>query len=127
MVARVVKHRARAIMVLGTGSDAGKSMVVTAICRRLARAGVRVAPFKAQNMSLNSAATAEGLEIGRAQALQAEAAGIAATADMNPVLLKPHSQTGAQAIVQGRIAGTVDASDYLGRNRERFWPFVTES
>ncbi|MHB8147663.1 MAG: nucleotide-binding protein [Vulcanimicrobiaceae bacterium] len=125
--ARMVNGRARAIMVLGTGSDVGKSMVVAALCRLLADAGVRVAPFKAQNMSLNSAATPEGLEIGRAQALQAQAARVMPSADMNPVLLKPGSDTGAQAIVQGRIAGRVDASEFGGRTRERFWPAVVES
>ena len=127
MVAGVVSHRARAIMVLGTASDVGKSMVVAALCRLLAEAGIRVAPFKAQNMSLNSAATPQGFEIGRAQALQAYAARAVPSADMNPVLLKPSSDTGAQAIVQGRIAGRVDASEFGGRTRERFWPAVVDS
>ena len=127
MVARVVKRRARAVMVLGTGSSVGKSAMVAALCRHLARNGVRVAPFKAQNMSLNSAATPEGLEIGRAQALQAEAAGIAPSVDHNPVLIKPTSDTGAQAIVNGRIWGRLDASDYGGTTKRLFWPFVVEA
>ena len=98
--------------------------MVAALCRHLARNGVRVAPFKAQNMSLNSAATPEGLEIGRAQALQAEAAGIAPSVDHNPVLIKPTSDTGAQVIVNGRIWGRLDASDYGGTTKRLFWPFV---
>ena len=113
-----------AIMVLGTASHAGKSLVATALCRIFARRGVHVAPFKAQNMSLNSAATPEGLEIGRAQALQAEAAGLAPRADMNPVLLKPMSATGSQAIVDGKIFGTLDARDFLGGAKRAFWPHV---
>jgi adenosylcobyric acid synthase len=127
VVARVVKRRARAVMILGTASSVGKSLIVTALCRHLARGGVRVAPFKAQNMSLNSAATPDGLEIGRAQALQAEAAGLAASADMNPVLIKPECDTGAQLIVQGRIAGRLEAHEFGGRSRERLWPYVRES
>jgi adenosylcobyric acid synthase len=127
VVARVVKRRARAVMVLGTGSSVGKSAMVAALCRHLARNGVRVAPFKAQNMSLNSAATPEGLEIGRAQALQAEAAGIAPSVDHNPILIKPTSETGAQIIVNGRIWGRLDASDYGGTTKRRFWPFVVDA
>jgi len=119
--------RAAAFMVLGTGSDVGKSLLTAALCRYLARQGVAVAPFKAQNMSLNSAVTPEGKEIGRAQALQAEAAGIAPSVDMNPVLLKPSSREGAQVVLQGERFGTVSAADYRGRNRERFWPAVLES
>jgi len=111
-------------MVLGTGSSVGKSVIVAALCRRLARSGVRVAPFKAQNMSLNSAATPEGLEIGRAQALQAQAAGIAPSADHNPVLIKPTSDTGAQVVVGGRIWGKLSAADYGGTTKRLFWPFV---
>ncbi|HTV92610.1 MAG TPA: cobyric acid synthase, partial [Verrucomicrobiae bacterium] len=111
-------------MVLGTASHAGKSLVATALCRILARRGARVAPFKAQNMSLNSAATPDGLEIGRAQALQAEAAGLAPRADMNPVLLKPMSQTGSQAIVNGRIFGTLHSRDFLGNGKRALWPHI---
>jgi adenosylcobyric acid synthase len=111
-------------MVLGTASHAGKSLVAAAICRILARRGIRVAPFKAQNMSLNSAATLEGLEIGRAQALQAEAAGLAPRADMNPVLLKPMSAIGSQAVVNGRVFGTFESRDFLGRGKQVLWPHV---
>jgi adenosylcobyric acid synthase len=100
------------LMVQGTTSDAGKSTVVAALCRLLRRAGVRVAPFKPQNMALNSAVTVDGGEIGRAQALQAIAAGIEAHTDMNPVLLKPSSDTGAQVIIHGRVRSEMNARDY---------------
>ena len=103
---------ARALMIQGTSSDAGKSTLVAGLCRVLRRRGVRVAPFKPQNMSLNSAVASDGGEIGRAQALQAQAAGIAPTTDMNPVLLKPQSDRGAQVIIQGRSIGTLDAAGY---------------
>ncbi|MFV0275993.1 MAG: cobyric acid synthase [Parahaliea sp.] len=99
-------------MVQGTTSDAGKSLLVTALCRVLYRRGVRVAPFKPQNMSLNSAVSADGGEIGRAQALQAQAAGIAPHSDMNPVLLKPASDTRAQVILRGRAVDNLDARAY---------------
>lgn len=100
------------LMVQGTTSDAGKSTVVAGLCRVLARAGVRVAPFKPQNMALNSAVTADGGEIGRAQALQAQAAGVAPHTDMNPVLLKPSSDTGAQVIIHGKARLDLDARAY---------------
>ena len=103
---------ARVLMVQGCTSDAGKSTLVAAICRWLARDGVRVAPFKPQNMALNSAVTAEGGEIGRAQAAQAAACRIAPHTDMNPVLLKPNTDVGAQVIIQGHAIGNMDALDY---------------
>ena len=100
------------LMVQGTTSDAGKSTLVTALCRWLTREGVRVVPFKPQNMALNSAVTAEGGEIGRAQAVQAQAAGLAPHTDMNPVLLKPNSDTGAQVIIHGRAVTSMNAVAY---------------
>ena len=100
------------LMIQGTTSDAGKSALVTGLCRVLARRGLRVAPFKPQNMALNSAVTCDGGEIGRAQALQALAAGIEAHTDMNPVLLKPNSDTGAQVIIQGHAVGNMNARSY---------------
>jgi adenosylcobyric acid synthase len=102
----------RTLMVQGTTSDAGKSTLVAALCRLLKREGVRVAPFKPQNMALNSAVTRDGGEIGRAQALQAIAAGVEAHTDMNPVLLKPSSDTGAQVIIHGRVRSEMQARDY---------------
>ena len=100
------------LMVQGTTSDAGKSTVVAALCRLLRNRGVHVAPFKPQNMALNSAVTADGGEIGRAQALQAIAAGVAPHTDMNPVLLKPSSDTGAQIVIHGKVRAEMDARDY---------------
>lgn len=113
-------HKARAIAVLGTGSDVGKSVIVAALCRLFHRAGVRVAPFKAQNMSLNSFATIAGGEIGRAQALQAQAAGIQPHVDMNPILLKPESDDGSQVIVQGRVFSKMKAREYFVQNSDLF-------
>lgn len=100
------------LMVQGTTSDAGKSTIVAALCRLLKREGLRVAPFKPQNMALNSAVTVDGGEIGRAQALQAMAAGILPHTDMNPVLLKPSSDTGAQVIIHGKVRADMNARDY---------------
>ena len=103
---------AATLMVQGTTSDAGKSTLVTALCRWLARQGVAVVPFKPQNMALNSAVTLDGGEIGRAQAVQAQAAGLAPHSDMNPVLLKPNSDTGAQVIIHGRALANMQADTY---------------
>jgi len=100
------------LLVAGTSSDAGKSVLVAGICRWLARQGVKVAPFKAQNMSLNSFVTLDGAEIGRAQAMQAAAAGIEPTADMNPVLLKPGSDRRSQVVVLGHPEAEADALGY---------------
>jgi adenosylcobyric acid synthase len=109
---------ARALAVLGTGSDVGKSVIAAGLCRLLARKGVRVAPFKAQNMSLNSYVTADGGEIGRAQALQAEACGLPPHVDMNPILLKPESDHCAQVIVHGKVWGKYQGRQYLEQTRE---------
>ena len=103
---------ARTLMIQGTTSDAGKSTLVTGLCRVLRRRGLSVAPFKPQNMALNSAVTVDGGEIGRAQALQAQAAGIEPTTDMNPILLKPNTDLGAQVIVHGRAIGNMPAAQY---------------
>jgi adenosylcobyric acid synthase len=103
---------ARAIMLQGTGSNVGKSVLVAGLCRAALRRGLRVAPFKPQNMSNNASVTADGGEIGRAQALQARACGLEPRTDMNPILLKPESNTGSQVIVQGKRLTTVKARDY---------------
>ncbi|MGY4876344.1 cobyric acid synthase [Vreelandella aquamarina] len=105
------------LMIQGTTSDAGKSTVVAALCRVLKRRGVCVAPFKPQNMALNSAVTSDGGEIGRSTALQAQAAGVAPHSDMNPVLLKPESDRGAQVILRGKVHGHMDALDYHAYKR----------
>ena len=108
----------RAVMFQGTGSDVGKSLLVAGLCRLLANRGVKVAPFKPQNMSNNAAVTADGGEIGRAQWLQAVAARREPTVDMNPVLLKPETDTGSQIVCQGRAVGRARASDYKRRRAE---------
>ena len=108
---------AKAIMIQGTMSGAGKSLLVAGLCRVLAQDGLRVAPFKSQNMALNSAITREGLEMGRAQAMQAEAAGIEPLAIMNPILLKPTSDTGSQVIVRGKPVATMPAREYFAFKR----------
>jgi len=117
---------ARALMFSGTGSDVGKSLIVAGLCRLFANRGVRVVPFKPQNMSNNAAVTADGGEIGRAQALQARAARVAPTVHMNPVLLKPQSETGAQIVVQGRMAGSAAARDFQSKKRD-LMPAVLDS
>ncbi len=104
--------RSDTLMVQGTTSDAGKTVLVAALCRVLRRRGVRVAPFKPQNMALNSAVTVDGGEIGRAQALQAQAAGLSPHSDFNPVLLKPSSDIGAQVIIHGQVRHDMSARDY---------------
>ncbi|MBU1465914.1 MAG: cobyric acid synthase [Gammaproteobacteria bacterium] len=100
------------LMIQGTTSDAGKSTLVTALCRLFVRRGIQVAPFKPQNMALNSAVTQDGNEIGRAQAVQAYAAGLEPHVDMNPILLKPNTDTGAQVIIQGKAVGNMNAVGY---------------
>ena len=108
---------AKRIMIQGTMSGAGKSLLVTALCRIFAQDGYRVAPFKSQNMALNSFVTPDGLELGRAQAVQAEAAGIECDVRMNPILLKPSSDTGSQLIVNGEVRGQYAAADYFKMKR----------
>jgi adenosylcobyric acid synthase len=103
---------ARALMFQGTGSDVGKSVIVAGLCRAFARRGLRVRPFKPQNMSNNAAVTDDGGEIGRAQALQARACGVPSSVHMNPVLLKPQSEIGAQVVVQGKVIGNARAREY---------------
>src|SRR5438045_9363081 len=106
---------AATLMIMGSGSSVGKSLLVAALCRIMARRGERVAPFKAQNMSNNAAVCADGSEIGRAQYLQALAAGVAPEARMNPVLLKPETDTRSQAVVTGRHDPTLTATPWLER------------
>ena len=114
---------ARCIMVQGTMSGAGKSLLVTALCRIFRQDGWRVAPFKSQNMALNSYITRDGLEMGRAQVAQAEAAGKEPDVRMNPILLKPSSDTGSQLIVNGEVRGQYDAARYF-RMRESLVPDI---
>lgn len=109
---------AKKIMIQGTMSNSGKSFLTAALCRIFKQDGYRTAPFKSQNMALNSYITEEGLEIGRAQAMQAEAAGIRPTVAMNPILLKPTSQMGSQVIVNGEVFGNLKAMDYYRRKQE---------
>ncbi|QSO46509.1 cobyric acid synthase [Alicyclobacillus mengziensis] len=118
---------AKSIMVMGTSSNVGKSILATAICRILTEDGYRIAPFKAQNMSLNSAVTPSGREIGRAQAVQAEACGILPNEHMNPVLLKPTGDMRSQVVLQGRPVGTRSARDYFYDEKDTLWQAVVES
>jgi adenosylcobyric acid synthase len=114
---------ARTLMIQGTASHVGKSVMVSALCRLFLRRGVRVAPFKAQNMSNNSFVTPEGREIGRAQAVQAAACRLSPRSDFNPVLIKPESDRRAQVVVNGKVAGSLTASDF-GRVRREWFPTV---
>jgi adenosylcobyric acid synthase len=118
--------QARVLMIQGSSSSAGKSLLVTALCRIYARRGIKVAPFKAQNMSNNAAVCADGSEIGRAQALQAAASGIAPIADMNPVLIKPEADWRSQIIMMGRPWQTLEAKTYYEK-KEILWEHVTQS
>src|SRR5580704_10397419 len=120
------KMPSRALMFQGTGSDVGKSLIVAGLARAFAESGLAVRPFKPQNMSNNAAVTADGGEIGRAQALQARAARTPPSIHMNPVLLKPQSDTGTQIVVQGRVHGTAKAAAYQGM-KPSLMPFVLAS
>lgn len=116
----------KALMLQGTGSDVGKSLMTAALCRIAVRRGLRVAPFKPQNMSNNAAVCGDGGEIGRAQALQARAAGLDPNVDMNPVLLKPETDRAAQVVVHGRALTTMQAADYIA-NRNQLMDAVLSS
>lgn len=109
---------AKAIMIQGTMSNVGKSFLTAALCRIFRQDGYSVAPFKSQNIALNSYITSEGLEMGRAQVMQAEAAGIEPTVLMNPILLKPTNDVGSQVIVNGEVMGNMSASEYFRRKKE---------
>jgi len=119
--------RTPAVMIQGTGSHVGKSTLVAGLARALVRRGLKVAPFKPQNMSNNAAVAVDGGEIGRAQAVQARAARLQPSVHMNPVLLKPETDTGAQVIVQGRRVGTLRARDFNARRKTDLMPFVLDS
>src|ERR1700727_1463342 len=116
----------RALMIQGTGSDVGKSLIVAGLGRAFTRRGLKARPFKPQNMSNNAAVTEDGGEIGRAQELQARACGVAPSVDMNPVLLKPQSEVGSQIVVQGRVFGAARAREYQARKPE-LMPYVLYS
>lgn len=119
-------QKALTLMIQGTGSDVGKSLITAALCRIYKRRGVSVAPFKAQNMALNSFVTPDGLEIGRAQALQAAASGIEPVVQMNPVLIKPHGFMRSQIVVMGKPWQDLNATDYY-KTKKKLWNHVTES
>src|ERR1700744_2956245 len=116
---------ARALMFQGTGSDVGKALIVGGLGRALMHRGFKVRPFKPQNMSNNAAVTADGGEIGRAQGLQARAAGVPPSIHMNPILLKPQSQIGSQIVVQGRVFGNAKAAEYMAM-KPKLLPSVLE-
>ena len=109
---------AKVLMVQGTMSNVGKSLLVAGLCRVFKQDGYRVAPFKSQNMALNSFITEDGLEMGRAQVMQAEAAGIKPDVSMNPILLKPTNHVGSQVIVNGQVKGNMKARDYFAHKKE---------
>ena len=117
---------AKVIMVQGTMSNAGKSVLVAGLCRIFKQDGYRVAPFKSQNMALNSFVTREGLEMGRAQVMQAQAAGVEPTVHMNPILLKPTSDVGSQVIVQGEVVGNMRAGAYF-QYKKQLIPTIMQS
>ena len=114
-------------MVQGAASHVGKSVLSAALCRILRQDGLRVAPFKAQNMSNNSYVTADGGEIGRAQTVQAQAAGVEPRVEMNPVLLKPEADQTSQVVLMGRRLGSAGASQYFNRLKPRLWRAVRQS
>ena len=117
---------AKAIMIQGTMSNVGKSLICTALCRIFTQDGYKVAPFKSQNMALNSYITADGMEMGRAQVVQAEAAGKQPDVCMNPILLKPTNDNGSQVIVMGKSIGNMRAAEYY-KNKRSFIPYITEA
>ena len=120
------QHRAKVIMIQGTMSNAGKSLVAAGLCRIFAQDGYKVVPFKSQNMALNSYITDEGLEMGRAQVVQAECAKVRPLAEMNPILLKPTSEMGSQVIVNGRVVGNMKAMDYF-RHKKDYIPEIMKA
>ena len=113
-------------MIQGTMSNAGKSILAGGLCRVFAQDGYKVAPFKSQNMALNSYITEEGLEMGRAQVMQAEAAGIKPSVLMNPILLKPSSDTGSQVIINGEVMGNMSAMEYY-RHKKEYVPAIMQA
>ncbi|HMI12231.1 MAG TPA: AAA family ATPase, partial [Bradyrhizobium sp.] len=119
-----MEQATHALMIQATGSNAGKSTIVAGLARAMVRRGLKVAPFKPQNMSNNAAVAVEGGEIGRAQAVQARAARVPPSVHMNPVLLKPETDTGAQIIVQGRRWGNLRAANYLAKKTELLPPVL---